>query len=1461
MSSTDTRIVQMQFDNAQFLQGSQQTQDSMTKLKASLNVDGQAASLQNLQDVGNKFSLAGMGEALDSISSKFGAMGAIGFSVLNTITNQALQTGESLLNALVQPLVEGGKQRSLNISQAQFQFQALGLNVASTMASALAAVKGTSYSLDQAALAAANFGASGIKSGDDMTRALTAVSGVAAITGQSYSSIADIFDTVAGDGRLMGEQLLQLSDNGVNAAAVLATSLGKTQAQVRAMVTAGQISFQQFSDAMYNAFGAHAKDADQLFTGALANMQAAAARIGQTIWDPVLEGERRVFNAVSPLLDSINTAVNPLIVAFGKLFDQNSDSLVKSINSINFGVLTAAMPNLVQIMDNVFAAIQNFVGLITKAFDEIFPSETQKELVANVEVFTTAIVTFTKNLDVAGTTANDIKNSFAGFFALIDIGVQIVEAIVNAIFSLTGSIKPAGDGVLSITGSIGLFLVNVDKAIKSGGGFIDFFDTLAKVLKIPIDIISTLVGFIGSLVSALAKLSPQPIVNFGDVITGRFQGLFAFFAEVKNVISDIVGFFEKLVQALSPVIDFVIGLFTTLGQKVGAALATLNFSQALQVINTSFLGVFYLSIRGFFGNMLSTLSGNGYSVIAKFKTIMTQFNVTLKAFEYNLDARTIFTLAAAIALIVAAIIGLTLVNPTKLASALGAISTMLTELVGTLAIMKKLEGAVGAPALIAMALALILVAEAVDILVIAVFALSKIDFGALTKGLGAMVTILGAIVGFAALMSKTSPLLLSEGLAILALAGGVSILANAVVKLAAVPFVQLVTGLGAMAVILGAIAGFNAINKVDAESAISGAGLVLLGVALNLIAKVVEDLGTYSLPALAKGVGTVAVLLATLAGFSRISGFGPSFLITAAGLVVMGAALNIMAGVLESIGKESWTELLKGMLGLVVTIGLMILALSIITPSDLVGAAALLVAAAAMRVVADVMADMAKLSWDQIGRAFTVFAGSLILIVAALAVLGLIGPVALVGAAALLIAAPAVLAIAAAMKIFGSLSWDQIGRALTLLAASFVILALGGVLLLVAAPGFLLFSLALLAMGAGIKGIGTGVLTLAKGLLLLSGAGAAGALAIGLLFAAITKALPAFGGGLAAALISFLQGIATLAPKLLTALVTIFDTVLAALTTLLPKISAFVILMIQILVTDIVTLTPLLVNAGISIFEAFLTGVANNIGEIVKTGIDIIANFLQGIADALPQLADAAAKVVISFISSLATAISENSSALAAATSSLIKAVADGISKAITANAKAIHAAGLEIGGALLAGAEDILKINSPSKAFRDHIMGSVFEGIEAGNDTDRAAAVGNTIGNSIVSGATSSINSTIGKISDAVNTNIDSTPTIAPVLDLTNLTKQAATIPGMLTTTPLALSIGTSTQEAASTAVSVQAAQDAANQNDPTSTETAQTILNYTQNNTSPVALSPVEVYRQTNNQLSKKVKELANA
>src|SRR5699024_7149108 len=152
--------------------------------------------------------------------------------------------------------------------------------------------------------------------GKDMTDALRGISGVAAMTGSSYSDIGNIFTTVAGNGRLMGNDLLRLGARGVNAAATLGKAMGKTEEEIRKMVSQGKISFEDFAKIMNDAFGEHATKANETYAGSLSNLRSAFGRIGAAVYTPRFEQLRDIFNSLTPKVDELAKAIDPLISAF-----------------------------------------------------------------------------------------------------------------------------------------------------------------------------------------------------------------------------------------------------------------------------------------------------------------------------------------------------------------------------------------------------------------------------------------------------------------------------------------------------------------------------------------------------------------------------------------------------------------------------------------------------------------------------------------------------------------------------------------------------------------------------------------------------------------------------------------------------------------------------------------------------------------------------------------------------------------------------------------------------------------------------------------------------------------------------------------------------------------------------------------------------------------------------------------
>lgn len=326
MSTVDNRIVRMQFDNAQFEAGvmrSMKTLDALNeKLQFKEASKGLSALMVAVEGVSSK-SISTAVNALDRISSYTTTiLGMMAQKVKTQFADKIVSAIEAIPQRAMSQIKSGGWNRAMNIANAKFQIEGLKYSWDAVREAADYAVTDTAYGLDSAAKAASQLAASGVdfekvigkdgagKEVTQMHKSLRAISGVAAMTNASYDDIAHTFTRIAGQGRVMGEDLNSLASRGLNAAATLAKSLNVTESEVRDMVSKGAINFQMFSEAMDEAYGDHAKEANKTFTGSLSNMKAALSRIGAIFTQPVIDKTNTFFVAVTSRIKEFQKALN-----------------------------------------------------------------------------------------------------------------------------------------------------------------------------------------------------------------------------------------------------------------------------------------------------------------------------------------------------------------------------------------------------------------------------------------------------------------------------------------------------------------------------------------------------------------------------------------------------------------------------------------------------------------------------------------------------------------------------------------------------------------------------------------------------------------------------------------------------------------------------------------------------------------------------------------------------------------------------------------------------------------------------------------------------------------------------------------------------------------------------------------------------------------------------------------------
>lgn len=330
-TTIDERVVEMRFDNKQFEAETKKTRASLEKLKEALKFPGAEESLKKVDNAVKGMSFDGLQAGIEALTKRFSTFGIVGMRIIENVTDGLMNKLARAVNFVSDSIVSGGIKRAMNIENAHFQLQALlkdELQVQAVMDNAMESVDGTAYAYDEAAKAASMFAASGIQAGDEMLQALKGITGVAAMTNSDFESMSMIFTTVAGNGRLMGDQLLQLSSRGLNAASTIADYFKEvrgqssmTEGEIREMVSKGKISFQDFSDAMTWAFGDSAKRANETFTGAMSNMKSALARIGAGFVSPLIEQNGEMVNLFNALRIKINDVKSTLV------FDEQTSAL------------------------------------------------------------------------------------------------------------------------------------------------------------------------------------------------------------------------------------------------------------------------------------------------------------------------------------------------------------------------------------------------------------------------------------------------------------------------------------------------------------------------------------------------------------------------------------------------------------------------------------------------------------------------------------------------------------------------------------------------------------------------------------------------------------------------------------------------------------------------------------------------------------------------------------------------------------------------------------------------------------------------------------------------------------------------------------------------------------------------------------------------------------------------------
>jgi tape measure domain-containing protein len=315
-------------------------------------VNGASALTSGFSKAGSTIS-RGISSAFSGISSIAGRVGAsagemMSSGIMARMSKLPAMIGGLLGVAGITGVLSSGLNRIKDIQRSEVIFKNLGFTFKETkaqMSKLNDQVTGTSTSLSTAAKMSALFSQSGVEMGDSMDSAIKALTNLAAGTGSSAEEIGQIMVQMKSSGKLYTQDLLQMSNRGINAFKYLADSMGVSQEQIRQDVSDGKLTFEDFVDAINKGTKDMAKDMGETWESKFANMKTAFASLGQEILTPLMGP---MTQAVSTITEGLKKHVTPAIKEFGKWVTSGSTGaeVFKAVAiglGVAFGAVATAM--------------------------------------------------------------------------------------------------------------------------------------------------------------------------------------------------------------------------------------------------------------------------------------------------------------------------------------------------------------------------------------------------------------------------------------------------------------------------------------------------------------------------------------------------------------------------------------------------------------------------------------------------------------------------------------------------------------------------------------------------------------------------------------------------------------------------------------------------------------------------------------------------------------------------------------------------------------------------------------------------------------------------------------------------------------------------------------------------------------------------------------------------------------
>ena len=908
MSSVDNRVVELQFDNKDFLTRVSETIKSLGNLKKSLDLDKSTKSLNNVERAINGFDLSKLSSGIETVANRFSTLGIIGVTALQNITNAAINAGTQIVRALTIDSALGGFQEY----EMQMNSILTILNNTKSKGSTLDDVNQalnelntyadqTIYNFTEMTQNIGRFTAAGVdlQTSVDSIKGLSNLAAFFGSSSQQASSAMYQLSQAIAAGRVtlmdwnsvvnagMGgpefqNALKRTAENfGINVDAMIerygsfresltqgqwltADVLTETLKQISGAYTEEELIAQGYTQAQARNIVQLAEDATdaatkvRTFTQLMSTLQESMGSGWTTTWQ-LIEGD---FNEAT---DNWSSIYEKLAKVIQKSADDRNALLEEWAN---LGGRTELWSGI----SAMFDAFLSYADAIKKGFQDIFPPATAQQLYD----LTKGFHEFWNNAILSTEASEELRSVVSDFASVLKWVVDGVTGATDGLIKLTGGAGALGDGLFSLVKSISGFLKSLTEGIDLSGAFSFVLSTLGDVMSGVGRVLTFLGAGVSMLTSAFSGAVSSMTAGLANLTGGigtASQGLTEIILSIIELVPEAIG------TAISAIGDAVTQILESVPvHEVNAAVQDTLFTLILSNINKFAKGLSAPT------DAIDELFGSIGEAVQKMGDALDAAKGSIKSFATSIKANALVKIAVALGILALSIKALADIPMEQIGSSLGALAGGVVIMgaagLGIIAVLKKMAGGLKGAVEIAslastlrkIAMSMLLFALSVRVLADALAQVSTLSWDEMLRGLVAIAGSVAVLVASTKLLQKTKGIT-KTAFSLIVFSGAIGIMANALKSLGELEFDQIVNGLiaiGGSAAIL--VAAVKLMEKGSSNFIRSSLVLLMFSASIRVMAESMKAFSDVDVTDILKTVGALAGLMAVLKLFSKTMG-------------------------------------------------------------------------------------------------------------------------------------------------------------------------------------------------------------------------------------------------------------------------------------------------------------------------------------------------------------------------------------------------------------------------------------------------------------------------------------------------------------------------------------------------------------------------------------------------------------